>query len=330
MNLSSLLDFIAKEHPAFVHVPLGMVVVLPLAMLGTFRLHSSLRWVRTAFFLALMGLFGSVIALFSGVLWGRQIGLIPPGGFLPPAATAAQTLQKMLRLHEFAAVFGVSIGLLCTFLIWRTWRRSAAHGESTAMHHQRQLGRRFWERGVGVPAFLLSILWLGCWGFCGKLGGIMVFGNEETNRAAAEAEAKRKNDVEAELPIRALDYASLEPLTPEPQFSKAHGAFWVRTWVPASGIDAYKAGKPLSPGAYTVLSTFLDQKGKPSHEPGPLYFKEVLADGKVAFALYWPRVPEQKRAEFGGEDSLYWRSPEPRLSTCAACHKDAGPAASPR
>jgi hypothetical protein len=198
--------------------------------------------------------------------------------------------------------------------------------EDTAIHQRRQSGRRFWERGVGVPALLLGFLWLGAWGFCGKLGGIMVFGNEETNRAAAEADAKRKNDAEAELPIRALDYASLEPAQAAPIRSRAHGDRWVRAWVPTSGIDAYKAGKALAPGAYAVLSSVEDDKGRPGQNPGPLYFKEVLADGRTAFAFYWPRVPEAKRAEVGGEDSVYWRSSEPKLAACANCHKDAGPA----
>ncbi len=330
MGAPSLLDFVAKEHPAFVHVPLGMVAALPFAMLGSFRPSSSLRWVRTSLFLAVVGMAGSLLALFSGFLWGRQMGLIPPGGFLPAIAASGQVLQRTLRLHEYAAALGVGMGLFCTLLIWQTLKRSSRLGENTAIHYQRQLARPFWKRGVGAPALLLNLLWLGSWGLCGKLGGTMVFGNEETNRAEAEVEAKRKEDAEAELPIRALDYGSLEPVTPEPHLSMAHGGFWVRAWVPASGSDAYKTQKPLPPGAYTVLSTFLDQKGKPSHEPGPLYFKEVLADGRVAFALYWSRVPDSRRADFGGEDSIYWRSPGPRLNDCATCHKDAGPAASAR
>ena len=37
MTASSLLEFIAREHPAFVHIPLGLVAVLPLAMLASFH-----------------------------------------------------------------------------------------------------------------------------------------------------------------------------------------------------------------------------------------------------------------------------------------------------
>lgn len=326
---SPLLDFIAKEHPAFVHVPLGMVVVLPFAMLGSFRPAASLRWVRTAFFIGIVGWLGSVVALASGLLWGRLIGLIPPGAILPPVTSEAQVLQHMLRLHVYAAGAGVLIGALCLWRIWAAWRSASELQEDTAIHHRRQLGRRFWERGVGLPALLLGLLWLGAWGFCGKLGGIMVFGNEETNRAAAEAEAKRKNDAEADLPLRALDYASLEPAQDAPFRSASHGDFWVRTWVPTSSIDAFKAGKPLPPGGYAVLSSVEDAKGKPGQNPGPLYFKEALADGRVAFAFYWPRVPQARQAEVGGQDFIYWRSPEPKLQACATCHKDTGPAKVP-
>ncbi|HJU84409.1 MAG TPA: hypothetical protein VJ600_09375, partial [Holophagaceae bacterium] len=272
---------------------------------------------------------GSLAAIISGLLWGRQIGLIPPGGLYPPQASSAQVLQRMLQLHEFSALTGLLLGSLCLWFTGRAWRAKSRPRETAGDRRGRHLGRRFWERGVGAPALLISLIWLGAWGFCGKLGGIMVFGSEETNRAAAEAEAKRKNDAETDLPIRALDYASLEPVQSAPFRSQAHGGRWVRTWVPASGIDAYRAGQPLPPGGYAVLSSVEDEQGRPGQNPGPLYFKEVLADGRVAFAFYWPRVPDKDRAETGGEDFVYWRSPEPRLSACATCHRDAGPATAP-
>ncbi|HJU84345.1 MAG TPA: DUF2231 domain-containing protein, partial [Holophagaceae bacterium] len=98
MDATPLLQFIAKEHPAFVHVPIGTVVILPLAMLASLRAKSSLVWTQTAFFLAAVGLAGSLAAIISGLLWGRQIGLIPPGGLYPPQASSAQVLQRMLQL----------------------------------------------------------------------------------------------------------------------------------------------------------------------------------------------------------------------------------------
>jgi uncharacterized membrane protein len=318
MTASPLLEFIAREHPAFVHVPLGLVAVLPVAMLASFYVKHARLWAGTSFFLALVGWLGSTIALFSGLVWGRQIALIPPGRFFPVVASEKQVLQRILQIHELAALTGFLVGGLATWLLWRAWRQLEFHDTG---EHRRHGGRRFWERGVGAAPFLVGVIWLGCWGFSGKLGGIMVFGNEETNRAAAEADAAKRADAEADLPIRALDYASLEPTTPEPVRSKAHGNRWRRIWVTPSGADAYQAGKPLPPGAYAVLSTFEDEKGRPGHELGPLYMREVKADGTTAFAFYWPRVPEILRKEVGGQDSVYWRSPDPHLAACLGCHE---------
>ena len=319
MIASPLLEFIAREHPAFVHLPLGLVAALPLAALASFFPKHSKVTTGTAFFLALVAWAGSTVALFSGLLWGRQINLIPPSGFLPVVASEKQVLQKMLQLHIFAAAAGFVIGGLCVFLLWRAWRQLEA-----APADRRHGGRRFFERGAGVPALLMGLLWLGTWGFSGKLGGIMVFGNEATNKAAAEADAAKRNDQEADLPVRALDYASLEPAEAAPSRSKAHGDRWRRIWVTASGIDDYQAGKPLRPGAYAVMATCTDEKGKPGTEPGPLYMKETRADGSTAFIFYWARVPESLRKEVAGQDSVYWRSPDPKLITCLGCHEKGG------
>jgi uncharacterized membrane protein len=321
VTTAPLLEFIAREHPAFVHIPLGLVAVLPLAMLASFHPRHVRLWTGTSFFLALVGWLGSTVALASGLLWGRQIALIPPKAYLPVVATEKQVLQRILQVHELAALSGFVIGGFCVWLLWRSWRQMDAPEGTRRRRHG---GRRFWERGVGAGPLLVAILWLGCWGLSGKLGGIMVFGNEETNRAAAEADAAKRADVEADLPIRALDYASLEPITRVLVQSRAHGNRWQRIWVTASGADAYQAGRPLPPGAYAVLSTFEDDKGRPSHEPGPLYMKEVKADGSQAFVFYWPRVPEAQRGEVGGQDSAYWRSPDPHLATCTGCHEKVG------
>ncbi len=317
----SILDLIATEHPAFVHVPLGMVIALPFAMAFSFKAKHPHPWKLASFFIAGLAFMGCMVALISGLLWGRQISLIPPGGFFPVVASQKQVLQKMLQLHEIAALVGVVIGLLCLILLWRSLRQ-----DRDARHNVPTLRRRLSDRGVGLAPMLFSLLWLASWGFCGKLGGIMVFGNEETNKAAAAADQAKKNDVEADLPIRALDYASLEPVQAAPMKSKAHGNRWVRIWVTASGIADYKAGKPLPAGTYAVLSTMEDAHGKPGQELGPLYMRETLADGRVSFAFYWPRVPEASRTQTGGEDSAYWRSPSEKLQACAVCHATAGPA----
>lgn len=342
---SPIIEFIAREHPAFVHVPLGLVICLPLALLGSYWSKHPHAWKLTAMFMAALAWLSSSVALFSGLVWGRQISLIPPGAFIPVVASEKQVLQNMLKLHEFAALTGVVIGLACIIMLWQSLKRDPGPGaaaeaplrretdpaadRSQGSHHRQTGGRRRADRAVGAAAMVLSLAWIGAWGFCGKLGGIMVFGNEATNKAAAEAEAKRKNDVEAELPIRALDYASLEPVEAGPVRSPAHGNRWRRIWITASGFDAYKEGKPLPAGAYAVLTTFEDEKGKPGHEQGPIYMKETKADGGTAFAFYWPRVPEKLRAQVGGEESVYWRSPDPKLGVCLGCHEKGGPGGAP-
>ena len=320
-----ILDFIAREHPAWVHLPLGMVVGLPLAMAGSFFPRHAHRWTTTAFFMAALGLAGSLIALFSGLHWARQVNLLPPQGYFPAITASGQVLQRMMQLHEIAALSGVGVGSVLLWLLWGRWKPVHFSEEDTAIHVRRQLGRRWWERGVGAPAFLLGLLWLASWGFCGRLGGIMVFGNEEINRAAAAADRAKKQDAEADLPIRALDYAGLEPAEDRPIRSAAHGGRWIRTWVTASGIDAYRAGQALPSGSYVVLSSSEDERGRPAPDPGPLYMKEVLADGRLAFSFYWPRVPQALRGQTGGEDSVYWRSPSDKVAACGTCHLDARP-----
>jgi hypothetical protein len=323
VTASPLLEFVAREHPAFVHIPLGLVAVLPVVMLASFFPKHGRLLAGTSFFIAVLAWAASTAALFSGLLWGRQINLIGPSGFLPAVVSDKQVLQKILEFHILAAIGGFIIGGICVSLLWRVWRQDL-HAANSGHVHRHHAGRRIWERGVGMPALLVGFIWLGCWGLSGRLGGIMVFGNEETNRAAAEADRAKRNDVEADLPIRALDYASLEPAESGPVRSKAHGDRWRRIWVTASGIDAYKAGNPLPTGAFAVMPTFSDDKGKPGTEPGPLYMKEAKADGSTAFTFYWARIPPALQKEFGNQDSVYWRSPDPKLATCLGCHEKGG------
>lgn len=295
---SPLIEFIAREHPALVHVPLGLVMILPLALGISYGVKDPHPWIRKAMFLAALAWLGSLLSLFTGLLWARQINLVPNGAYLPTLTSGAQVLQAVLWRHEILAAVGAGLGLICLLLLWK------------ALSDPRQR----------LGALAVALAWAGTWGLTGRLGGTMVFGNEATNRASAEADAARRKDLEADLPIRALDYASLEPLLPVPFRSPAHGGHWSQTWVTASGADALQAGQPLPVGAYAVRNTFLDLKGKPGHEPGPLYSRETRADGSQAFALYWPRVPDAHRAATGGQDSVYWRSPAPQLNACASCH----------
>jgi len=302
-----LLDLLGREHPAFVHVPLGLVVTLPLTLLIAFRSKSPRVWRIAGCFIAAVALAGSLVTLYSGLLWGRLIALIPGGAFLPKITAETQVLQGTLLRHELGATMGFVLGLVCLGLLWRGLRDPQA-------------------RRIHGLTLMVSLLWAVTWAGTGRLGGLMVFGSDEINKAAAAADAAKRNDAEADLPVRALDFASLEPVQTAPMRSEAHGDRWGRVWVTASGIDAYRAGKPLPSGAYAVLSTVEDSKGKPGQDPGPLYMRETLADGKPSFIFYWPRVPDANRRETGGEESVYWRRGDPKLAACAKCHADAGPA----
>ena len=107
-----IVEFIAREHPAWVHLPLGMVVGLPLAMLGSFLPKHAHRWTTTAFFMAAVGLAGSVVALVSGLIWARQINLLPPSGYFAVRSSVAACTFRMMQLHEI----GVSPGPV---FLWR-------------------------------------------------------------------------------------------------------------------------------------------------------------------------------------------------------------------
>jgi len=301
--MESLTAFLASKHPALVHVPLGLVVCLPIMVAAAFRSRYPQTWRRMAFRVAGLALALSLLTMLSGLFWGRKLNLVPAGAWIPPVPAPGQALLRILRGHEGAAALGWVLGLLTVAALRTSYRRPE---------------RWSWT----ALSLATSLAWAGAWGYAGKLGGVLVFGDEETNKAAAAALEAKKGDQEADLPIRALDYAGCEPGQAKAFPSRAHGGRLARTWVPASAIDAYREGRPLPVGSYAVLST-VDAQG----DPGPLYFREVRKDGTQAFGFYWARVPEGARKETGGEDFAYWRSPDPRLQACAACHRDPGPAA---
>jgi hypothetical protein len=126
-------------------------------------------------------------------------------------------------------------------------------------------------------------------------------------------------DPEAQAPVRALDYASLVAGQPDPVKSMAHGGRWIRTWISPEAVAAYRAGRPLPQGALVVLSSVEDRWGRPGSDPGPLYVLELKASGP-AFTFYWPRIPMERRSEFGGESRAYWREGDAHLDACRTCH----------
>jgi hypothetical protein len=289
-------DFLAREHPAFVHVPLGLVVCLPIMVAAAYRSRYPQTWRRMAFRVAFLALGLSILTMASGLFWARTLALVPPGGWMPAVTGAGQVIQRVLRNHEACAAAGWVLGAMALIVLRKSYHNP--------------------ERWTWTTASLaVTLAWAGAWGYGGRIGGNLVFGDPETNKAAADARRTQRNDAEAEVPVRALDYASLEPLQARAFRSAAHGGLMARTWITASGIDAFRAGKPLPIGSYAAMST-QDAQG----DPGPLYFRETKADGTQAFAYYWGRIPDAAKAAHGGEDSAYWRSPDPKVAACAGCH----------
>jgi len=126
-------------------------------------------------------------------------------------------------------------------------------------------------------------------------------------------------DPEAQAPLRALDYAALQPVHPDPVKSLAHGGRWIRAWVSPEAAEAYRAGDTLPVGTLVVLSSQEDRWGRPGPEVGPLYALEIQAGGP-SLTFYWPRVPAERRREVAGATRVYWRGGDAQLEACRTCH----------
>ena len=303
-----MLEFLALKHPMMVHLPVGVALLLPLALLAAQRPGRGIRpWTITCRYLAWTGLLGVGFAMVSGWLWARQQNLIAPGGFLAPHLlnpSAEQWLQVMIWKHQMAAIISAVLSLLT---LMATYRKRLEH------------------QGLGLVALFFGLLWSWSSVMAGFYGGTMthpslnppIGGRPSQGPLTAVIEA---TDPEADAPLRALDYGSLEPIQTEPVRSTTHGNRWIRVWVTPSGSDAYRAGKPLPAGAYAVMTSLEDRWGRPGFDSGPIYMLETLADGKPSLTYYWPRVPEAKRGETNGEASAYWRGKNPNLESCMGCH----------
>ena len=237
---------------------------------------------------------------------GAPSALLPAGKLIAPAVSPSFLLPWLLRRHQFSALAALGFGLLT---LWYMYRPRRAHG------------------GIGRRALFFGILWAAAVASAGIYGGRMSWPPLPMEPAASAPDKVEPPDPEAELPVRFLDYASLIPIQPGFVRGHAHGERWERVWITASGLDAYRQNRPLPPGAYAVVGTAEDRWGRPGPDPGPLYAYEILASGRPSFTVYWGRVPEEKRGEFQGAASIYWRRQSPELERCLSCH--AGGASDP-
>ena len=293
------MEWIATKHALMAHLPVAAGLLLPLALIAALRPGLGIRpWWVACRYLGWAGFLGLLAALVSGWANARALGLLPPGRLLP--FTGAGVPPELAR-HALWAVVGLPVAILA---LW-------------AMHRSRKE-----HQGFGFLPLFFGLLWAFIALYTGRTGHGLVH-PAVLRQAPAPVQkavaAPPPPDPEAQVPVRALDYASLVPMQAEPVKSPAHGGRWIRVWVSEGAVDAYRAGGPLPPGALVVMTTVADRWGRPGPDPGPLYALEEK-DGQPRFTFYWARVPADWKAETGGETRAYWRSPDPRLASCQTCH----------
>lgn len=294
------MEWLALRHPALVHLPIAAALLAPIALLASQRVGRGIRpWWTASRFLLLAGTVGAALAALSGFAHAWQTGQLPPGAWAPAGGSLKSFFALAAGRHQILALLSVPLGILAL---------RAAYS------------RRLEHQGIGVLPLLLGCLWSGV---------TLVSANYAAGghppalaKAAvlAPAPPPAPLDPEAETPIRALDHQRLAPMHLEPVKSPPHGNRWIRVWVTPSAAEAYAAGKPLPAGALAVISTLEDRWGRPGYEAGPLFTLEALPGGGHSLGFYWPKVPEARRGETGGQDRVYWRGKDAGLQACLDCH----------
>ena len=305
------MDWIAFKHPLLSHLPVAVGLLLPWALFAAQRPGRGIRpWWTVARYLSMMGGLGLLGALLSGLAAAHQLGLIPAHHLLPRVALGGGA-EGLLFRH---ALLGAVAFLTGAGAFW-------------AMNRNRQD-----HQSLGILALSLGLLWCAALLLAGENGYRLAHGRSllvaPTVAPAplpvavaplAPPPVRVVADPEAHLPVRALDFASLEPIHGEPVKSMAHGGRWIRAWASPSAAAAYRAGQSLPQGALVVLSSVDDRWGRPGTDLGPLYALEMLASGP-SLTLYWPRIPVEQRKAFNGEAAVYWRGSDPHLESCRSCH----------
>ena len=299
------MDWFVLKHALLSHLPVATGLLLPWALLAAQRPGRGIRpWWTVARYLGWAGTLGTLSAFISGFGSARFRALIPPHRFLP-APSAGLGPEALLFRH--AVLGGVSL-LLGIGAVWAMNR--------TRKDHQ-SLGLLALGMGLGWSILLLLA---GEGGYRLAHGPVRAVAPAVTLPAAVPV-PKVDQDPESRMPVRALDFTSLEAIHTEPVKSPAHGGRWIRTWVSPEAAPAYRAGRSLPLGALVVVSSADDRWGRPGSEVGPLCALEVKATGP-SLTFYWPRIPMERRPEFGGESRVYWRGEDVHLKACLACHAD--------
>lgn len=131
-------DLFAREHPAFVHLPIAASLLLPIPLALALKRPG---WIPASRLLAWAGLAGGVAAVLSGFLWARSMDLIAPGAFMPARS-------GLIATHEGLALSGLGAGCVALMLMEGKRIRSA---------------------------LVLALVWAALWGATGHWGGRMVF-----------------------------------------------------------------------------------------------------------------------------------------------------------
>jgi hypothetical protein len=294
------MEWIAAKHALLAHLPVAVGLLLPLALIAAQRPGRGIRpWWTACRYLGWAGLLGILASLLSGWAATRTLGL-PVRGWLFPWVGGPPNLAQ----HALWGAAGLPVAVL---VLWAVHRKRKEH------------------QGLGILPLFLGLLWAAIAVFTARTGHVMVrpavFAVSPSAPVPSNLPKPLPADPEARVPLRALDYAALLPIQAGPLKSLAHGGRWIRVWVDEAAAEAYRAGGPLSPGTLVVMSSVEDRWGRPGPDPGPLYALE-MKDGKPRLTFYWPRVPLDRQKETGGEARAYWRSPDPRLEACLACHAD--------
>ena len=305
------MDWFAAPHALLSHLPVATGLLLPWALLAAQRPGRGIRaWWTVSRYLGWLGLGGPLASLLSGFLSLSGLGLMPVHR-IPLRLLGGAGPESLLLRH---VLLGSGSLLLGGAALWAMTRPRKEH------------------QSLGLLALGLGLLWSLLLVLTGDNGHGLAHLQKRAAAPAAPAAVLVQaappaptrvpappRDSEAQAPLRALDYAALQPVHPDPVKSLAHGGRWIRAWVSPEAAEAYRAGGTLPAGTLVVLSSQEDRWGRPGPEVGPLYALEIQAAGP-SLTFYWPRVPAERRGEVAGATRVYWRGGDAQLDACRTCH----------
>jgi hypothetical protein len=322
------LEGLADLHIWAIIFAFATTVLLPYALIAAQRPGRGIKpWWTTSRFLGIVALVACVLALATGEILAKKLGLLGGEWILRGEWTD-------MRLHQYTGGAAVLFGYMYIRAVFRPRKE-----------HQ----------GLGVYTLIVGLAWALVVFTAGHVGVKMARERRAAEKAAAKEAAvapdQGQEQDQDESPalaksrlMRVLDYTALVPMHQEPIRSLPHKNRWIRVWVSPEAVDEYTKGEALPEGALVVMSSVEDRWGRPGHEIGPLYTLEALPGGKTRLGMYWSNVPEPKRGEVNGQSKVNWLGSSPGLASCAECHSEglapiktrgyrprpAAPAAAPR